>query len=152
SIRSPPFVAGEAIVRDVQQRILKRRFACMSLALAAFLAAGTGAAAQQEQPAHEVRLEPVLVTSTRTDLSHGEPTASATVLDRDAVEQSANIPVDDILRTIPGFSTFRQSSSLVLGPDEDPEAQGVTLRGVGPTGASRALVMVDGLPLIDAFG
>jgi hypothetical protein len=46
-----------------------------------------------------------------------------------------------MLRQIPGFSTFRRSSSLVTAPSQDPEAQGVTLRGIGPGGASRALVL-----------
>ncbi len=41
---------------------------------------------------------------------------------------------------------------MVTAPAEDPEAQGVTLRGVGPGGASRALVLRDGVPINDAFG
>ncbi len=109
------------------------------------------AVAQEEAPKREVRLEPVVVTATRTGLSQGEPTASVTVLDHDDVQTSASIAVDDILRTIPGFSLYRRSSSIVTSPDLDPEAQGVTLRGVGPSGTSRALVLVDGIPLIDPF-
>src|SRR5262249_17280733 len=81
----------------------------------------------------------------------GESPGSQTVLDHEEVQTSANIPVDDILRTIPGFSLYRRSSSMVISADADPEAQGVTLRGVGPSGASRALVMVDGVPVIDPF-
>ena len=40
----------------------------------------------------------------------------------------------------------------MTAPADDPEAQGVTLRGVGPGGASRALVLLDGIPVNDAFG
>src|SRR5437868_11466378 len=39
-------------------------------------------------------------------------------------------------------------SSLVA----DPSSQGVTLRGLGPSGVSRALVLEDGVPLNDGFG
>ena len=53
---------------------------------------------------------------------------------------------------VPGFNTFRRSSSMVTAPADDPEAQGVTLRGIGPGGASRALVLMDGVPVNDAFG
>ncbi|HVO24676.1 MAG TPA: TonB-dependent receptor [Candidatus Margulisiibacteriota bacterium] len=109
------------------------------------------ASAQEETPKKAVRLEPVVVTATRTDLSTEPPAANVTVLDQEAVDTSANTAVDDILHTIPGFSLYRRSSSIVTSPDSDPEAQGVTLRGIGPSGSSRALVLVDGLPVIDAF-
>lgn len=121
----------------------------IAVCLVAALAAGTGA--QEEAPKHETRIETVVVTATRTGLSDGEPAASVTVLDREDVQTSANIAVDDILRTIPGFSLYRRSSSMVTSPNLDPEAQGVTLRGVGPSGSSRALVMVDGIPIINPF-
>jgi iron complex outermembrane receptor protein len=112
---------------------------------------GAGARAQEEAPKRETRLETVVVTATRTGLSEGEPAASATVLDQQDVQTSADIKVDDILHTIPGFSLYRRSSSMVTPPDLDTEAQGVTLRNIGPAGASRALVMVDGVPIIGAF-
>jgi outer membrane receptor protein involved in Fe transport len=112
---------------------------------------GAGAMAQEEAPQHEMRLEPVVVTATRTGLSEGEPAASATMLSDEDIEMSANSSVDDILHTIPGFSLYRRSSSLVTPPDLDIEAQGVTLRNIGPAGASHALVMVDGVPIMGAF-
>src|SRR5262249_56562425 len=34
----------------------------------------------------------------------------------------------------------------------NPTSQGVALRGLGGTGASRSLVLADGVPLNDAFG
>ncbi len=105
----------------------------------------------QEEPKREIRIEPVVVTATRTGLSQGEPASSATVLDEQDLQTSADVAVDDILRTVPGFSLYRRSSSLVTPPDLDTEAQGVTLRNIGPAGASRALVMVDGVPIIGPF-
>jgi iron complex outermembrane receptor protein len=122
----------------------------MAACVLPLLAAG-GAAAQERATNAEVRLEPVVVTATRTGLSQESPPASVTVLDHDDVQSSADVAVDDILRTIPGFSLYRRSSSIVTPPDLDTEAQGVTLRNVGPAGASRALVMVDGVPLIGPF-
>ncbi len=118
---------------------------------ALMLCAMASTAAAQEEPRREIRIEPVIVSATRTGLSEGEPAASATVLDQEDVQASADVTVDDILRTVPGFSLYRRSSSLVTPPDLDTEAQGVTLRNIGPAGASRALVMVDGVPILGAF-
>ncbi len=56
--------------------------------------------------------------------------------------------VDEILEHTPGFSLFRRSSSAIA----NPTIQGVSLRGIGPSGASRSLVLWQGLPLNDAFG
>jgi outer membrane receptor protein involved in Fe transport len=56
--------------------------------------------------------------------------------------------VDDVLRQVPGFSLFRRSSSRTANASN----QGVSLRGLGGTAASRALVLEDGIPLVDAFG
>ena len=56
--------------------------------------------------------------------------------------------MDDLLRQIPGFSLLRRTSSVAA----HPTSQGVSLRGVGANGASRTLVMTDGIPLNDPFG
>ncbi len=49
---------------------------------------------------------------------------------------------------IPTFSLFRRTSSLVA----QPTTQGVSLRGIGPSGQSRTLVLLDGIPFNDPFG
>jgi outer membrane receptor protein involved in Fe transport len=77
-----------------------------------------------------------------------EAPALVTVLDKTAVEQQAGVNLDDRLRSVPGFSLFRRSSSLVA----NPTTQGVSLRGLGSSGASRTLVLWDGVPLNDPFG
>lgn len=56
--------------------------------------------------------------------------------------------LDDRLRMVPGFSLFRRTSSIVA----NPTTQGVSLRGIGSTGASRTLVLFDGFPMNDPFG
>ncbi len=93
-----------------------------------------------------------MVTATRTAISPEDATNYVRVLSEQEIEQSPQLMLDDLLRQVPGLNTFRRSSSIVTAPADDPEAQGVTLRGVGPGGASRALVLLDGIPVNDAFG
>jgi len=106
--------------------------------------------AQAGSPAYT--LPPVVVTATRTNITPDNSTSYLTVFTDEDVKTTPALVVDDALRQIPGFNTFRRSSSMVTAPADDPEAQGVTLRGVGPGGASRALVLLDGVPVNDAFG
>jgi outer membrane receptor protein involved in Fe transport len=64
------------------------------------------------------------------------------------LEVAGSLVVDDVLREVPGFSTFRRSSSLFA----NPSSQGVSLRGVGASATSRSSVLLDGIPLNDPFG
>src|SRR6266446_2489159 len=104
-----------------------RRLAALLLGLVAV----SPAAAQA--PDDATRLEPVVVTVTRMEQKADEAPASVTVLTRDDIEHSASQTVDDLLRQVPGFSLFRRSSSLVT----HPTTQGLSLRGIGPSGTSR---------------
>ncbi|MEK7831913.1 MAG: TonB-dependent receptor, partial [Acidobacteriota bacterium] len=90
----------------------------------------------------------VTVTATRAEIRLSDAPASVSVLDAKDLSNAAAQTVDDLLRQVPGFSIFRRSSSVVA----NPTTQGVSLRGAGATGASRTLVMADGVPLNDAFG
>ena len=58
------------------------------------------------------------------------------------------VNIDDRLRAIPGFTLFRRTSSVAA----NPTTQGVSLRGLGSSGASRSLVLWDGIPVNDPFG
>ena len=115
------------------------------VAVALLLTASSAAA--QENPA-PTRLEPVVVTPTRLEQQAGDAPASVTVISREDVRQSASQTVDDLLRQVPGFSLFRRTSSVV----GHPTTQGLSLRGIGPSGTSRALVLLDGVPINDPFG
>ena len=95
-----------------------------------------------------VRLEPVVVSAGRVEQRLRDVPANVTVITREEIAQSPARTVDDLLRQIPGFSLFRRSSSLVT----HPTTQGVSLRGIGPSGVSRTLVLLDGVPLNDPFG
>jgi iron complex outermembrane receptor protein len=108
--------------------------------------------ATAQQPVPTYKLPPVIVTATRTNIPPENATNYVTVLTHQDIKQSPELVLDDLLRQVTGFNTFRRSSSIVTAPADDPEAEGVTLRGVGPGGASRAVVMLDGIPVNDAFG
>ena len=125
---------------------MTRPLAALLVGLAASLGAAAPGAAQA--PDDVTRLEPVVVTVTRMEQKAGDAPASVTVLTRDDIEHSASQTVDDLLRQVPGFSLFRRASSLVT----HPTTQGLSLRGIGPSGTSRALVLVDGVPVNDPFG
>ncbi|MCZ7625713.1 MAG: TonB-dependent receptor plug domain-containing protein [Candidatus Methylomirabilis sp.] len=95
-----------------------------------------------------VRLDPVVVSASRVEQRLRDIPANVTVITQEEIRQSPARTVDDLLRQVPGFSLFRRSSSLVT----HPTAQGVSLRGIGPSGVSRTLVLLDGVPLNDPFG
>ncbi|MBI5085152.1 MAG: TonB-dependent receptor [Acidobacteria bacterium] len=85
---------------------------------------------------------------TVTERVSTEAPASITVLGTLELRQPAGVNLDDRLRLVPGFSLFRRASSLAA----NPTTQGVSLRGLGSTGASRTLVLWDGVPLNSPFG
>ncbi len=75
--------------------------------------------------------------------------ASITVLNQKQLRTIPGTELDDRLRQVPGFSLFRRSSSLVA----NPTTQGVFLRAIGgSSGASRALLLWDSIPINDPFG
>ncbi|HEY6842586.1 MAG TPA: TonB-dependent receptor plug domain-containing protein, partial [Thermoanaerobaculia bacterium] len=90
----------------------------------------------------------ITVTATRTPERLADTPASVIVVSRKEIELSPSPAIDDALRQVPGFTLFRRAGSRVA----NPTAQGVSLRGVGGSGASRALVLDDGVPLNDPFG
>lgn len=89
----------------------------------------------------------VVVTATR-GAERLPSAASATVITSAELTNMAAGALDDALRSTPGFTLFRRSSSRVA----NPTTQGVTLRGVSGSGSSRTLVLADGVPLNDPFG
>ena len=92
--------------------------------------------------------EVVTVTASRMEQRLRDVPASVNVLTQEDIRYSAAVVADDVLRQIPTFSLFRRTSSLA----SHPTAQGVSLRGIGPSGVSRTLVLLDGVPFNDPFG
>jgi outer membrane cobalamin receptor len=92
--------------------------------------------------------EHVTVTAGRRELRGVDTPAATTVVTSSELLSAAATTVDDALRFTPGFTLFRRSSSRAA----NPTTQGVTLRGLSASGASRTLVLADGVPLNDPFG
>jgi outer membrane receptor protein involved in Fe transport len=90
----------------------------------------------------------VQVTAYRAATLLSDVPASDVQLSREDLQDTPALQLDDDLRQVPGFSLFRRSSSRTA----NPTTQGVSLRGLGANGASRALVLEDGIPLNDPFG
>jgi outer membrane receptor protein involved in Fe transport len=92
--------------------------------------------------------ESIVVSASRSDLQLSEVPGGAVLLSAADLAANPALTLDDLLRQVPGFSLFRRSSSRAA----NPTTQGVSLRGVGASGPSRALVLEDGVPMVDPFG
>ena len=89
-----------------------------------------------------------IVTVARTDSRLSDTPQSVLILDRSQLRDDPAVTLDEKLRQVPGFTLFRRSGSQ----NANPTSQGVSLRGTGGSGASRAAVTLDGFPLNDPFG
>jgi len=90
----------------------------------------------------------VTVTAYRAPLASLESPVTTRTLSQSALSTTAGFTIDAQVRQLPGVELFRRSSSLVA----NPTSQGVSLRGLGSTSASRTLVTQDDVPLNDAVG
>lgn len=135
------------------------RFVFDSIPEGAILVVRAGGFAEQRQTVGgtadvEVTLQPpsiletVVVTPGRTEQRLGDTPASVSVVSSEQIDASPAVAVDDVLRSVPSFSLFRRANSVVA----QPTTQGVSLRGIGPSGQSRTLVLLDGVPFNDPFG
>jgi len=93
-------------------------------------------------------LAPLTVTADRFPQPDSEVPFTVQVISGASLSDSPSLTLDDALRTAPDFSLFRRDDSMTA----NPTSQGVSLRGLGPSGASRSLVLLDGMPLNDPFG
>jgi outer membrane receptor protein involved in Fe transport len=109
------------------------------------LQAGPEASTPPDSPSFA---DTLVVTASGSDQRIVDAVAPTSVLTREDLARSPGLTLDEQLRQIPGFSLLRRSSSLTA----HPTSQGVSLRGLGPSGASRTLVLLDGEPLNDPFG
>jgi outer membrane receptor protein involved in Fe transport len=91
--------------------------------------------------------EEVTVTAYRAPLALLESPVSTRELSQQALNTTAAITLDGKLRQLPGVELYRRSSSLVA----NPSSQGLSLRALGSTAASRTLLTEDDVPLNDPF-
>jgi outer membrane receptor protein involved in Fe transport len=90
----------------------------------------------------------VSVTAYLSPLASLDSPANTRALTTTELNESASPVLDNKIRQIPGAELFRRSSSLVA----NPTSQGISLRGLGSTAASRTMVLGDGIPILDPYG
>ncbi len=115
--------------------------------LAPFAAALAPGLSAQTAPA-PIPLSAEIVSAARLPQPREHLASAGRVYDRADLAASPAATLDGALRALPAFSLFRRSDSF----SANPTAQGVSLRGLGPSGASRSLVLLDDVPLNDPFG
>ncbi|MFL6259651.1 MAG: TonB-dependent receptor plug domain-containing protein [Thermoanaerobaculia bacterium] len=120
----------------------------LTLLLAALLGGPPPKTPNEPPPDSQPFADTLVVTAARSQERLTDAVAPTSVLTREDLARSPGLTLDEQLRQIPGFSLLRRSSSLTA----HPTSQGVSLRGLGPSGASRTLVLFDGVPLNDPFG
>lgn len=93
--------------------------------------------------------DPEIVVSGRgLESLPGEAAYDVVTIGRDRLTGSASGRLEDVLRDVAGLQQFRRSDAR----SANPTSQGVTLRGLGGNAASRALLILDGVPQADPFG
>lgn len=100
------------------------------------------------KPATIAKTEQITVTAYRAPLGALESPVTTRLLTHEELRSAAGVTLDDELRQMPGVELFRRSPSLVA----NPTSQGISLRGLGSTSASRTLVVEDDVPLNDPLG
>ena len=113
------------------------------------LLAGTALACALALPlsAQETEAPVIVVTGEGLDETPATPAYDQQVIDR---EQLVSVPsgrIEDALASVAGFQQFRRSDSR----SANASAQGATLRALGGNATSRALVLLDGVPMSDPF-
>jgi outer membrane receptor protein involved in Fe transport len=72
---------------------------------------------------------------------------SSSEIERETIISAPSGRIEDVLSNVAGFQQFRRSDSR----SSNPSAQGATLRALGGNATSRALVLLDGVPIADPF-
>ena len=104
-----------------------------------------GAALAQDPSAQDA--ETIVVVGEGLVDSLSIPAYSVRELDREQIVSTPSGRIEDVLGAVAGFQQFRRSDSR----SSNPSAQGVTLRALGGNATSRALVLLDGVPVADPF-
>lgn len=117
------------------------------LALALLLPATTLAQASESSSAPPVDPETILVTGKGLADPPAVAAYDSQTIERAQIVTSASGRIEDVLSQVAGFQQFRRSDSR----SANPSAQGATLRALGGNATSRALVLLDGVPMADPF-
>ena len=104
-------------------------------------------AAAQPTPATPAEPAAIVVTGQGLVAPPGTAAYGSVVIDRARLENEASGRIEDILKDVAGFQQFRRVDSR----SANPTSQGATLRALGGNASSRALVLLDGVPVADPF-
>jgi outer membrane receptor protein involved in Fe transport len=111
------------------------------------LVTGSLAAPAFAQDGSEISMETIVVTGRGLEEAPSVPAYSSQEIDREALVSTGSGRIEDALAGVAGFQQFRRSDSR----SANPSAQGATLRALGGNASSRALVLLDGVPMSDPF-
>jgi vitamin B12 transporter len=114
------------------------------LVLAPLAVPAAPAAAQQ---AAEPPAPVIVVTGQGLEQTPATPAYDVIELDRETIVSGSSGRIEDVLLNVAGFQQFRRSDSR----SSNPSAQGATLRALGGNATSRALVLLDAVPMLDPF-
>ncbi len=117
------------------------RVPALSSTLIVLTAAQPALAQEVDEP------EVIVVTGTGLEETPATPAYDTHVLDREQLVSTGSGRIEDALSSVAGFQQFRRSDSR----SSNPSAQGATLRSLGGNATSRALVLLDGVPMADPF-
>ncbi len=115
--------------------------------LAGLLLFATAAHAQEAQGDIDQNEDEIVVTGRGLDTTPSVIAYSTVTIEREQLRSTASGRIEDALSNVAGFQQFRRSDSR----SSNPTAQGVTLRALSGNASSRALVLLDGVPMIDPF-
>lgn len=110
------------------------------LALAAPLTA-------QEAAEKDAVQDEIVVLGRGLEETPAAPAYDTISIGREQIVSAPSGRIEDVLGAVAGFQQFRRSDSR----SSNPSAQGVTLRALGGNATSRALVLLDGVPMADPF-
>jgi len=108
----------------------------------------TASPAYAQTPAKPVVQQSITVTADRGLAGVTDSATSVAVISQQQLTNEPGLTLDDRLHSVAGFQLFRRTSSWTA----NPTTEGLSLRGLGSTAASRTLVVSDQIPLNDPFG
>jgi outer membrane cobalamin receptor len=120
------------------------------LAGMAFMLSHAATALAQEKKDSTVApspLEAVVVSATRSEQRVESLPSPVKVIGSPEIKASTASSVQDLLRSIPGFTLRDYQSGLISGPSQSI----ATFRGLGGSSAGRVLILLDGVPIGDPF-
>ena len=100
-------------------------------------------AAAQDAPSPDI-----VVTGRGLADAAGDRVLGVVTIDRERLDANAADRLESVLADVAGLQQFRRADSR----SANPTSQGLTLRGLGGNAASRALLVLDGVPQTDPFG